>query len=62
MYQHVLMGRIHDCWNRITSGHIFKDLTREESDERCAVLEQQAIAIHGCGDWFNAVTRPNLMY
>ena len=57
MYQHVLMGRIHDAWNRITSGHIFKDMTLEESKERCDILDQQAVSIHTCGDWFNSVTR-----
>jgi len=51
MYQIVLMGRIHDCWNRITSGHIFKELSKEENDDRCAVLDQQAITMHACGDF-----------
>ena len=41
-WQHSMVGRLHDCWNTITSGHIFTELTREESDSRCEVLIMQA--------------------
>ena len=57
MYQQILIGRLHDCWNRITSGHIFKELSKEENDSRCAVLEQTALTMHSCGDWLNDVSR-----
>lgn len=41
-YQEKLMMRIHDCWNTIKSGHIFTDMSREESDARCEMLDDQA--------------------
>lgn len=41
-YQQNLMARIHDCWNSIQTGHIFTSLSREQSDERCEILELQA--------------------
>jgi len=62
MYQQILIGRLHDAWDRITSGYIFKELTKEENTEHCKILDQQAIAMHGCGDWFNDVSRKNLFY
>jgi hypothetical protein len=60
LYQQILIGRVDDAWNRITTGHIFKELTKEENDEHCTILDQQAIAMHGCGDWFDVVSRKNL--
>lgn len=41
-WQTGLISRICDCWNAITSGHIFKELSREDSDKQCELLEQQA--------------------
>jgi len=41
-WQFNLMTRLQSCWNTIASGHIFKDLTREESDARCEVLDMEA--------------------
>ncbi len=43
IHQQTLLTRIQACWDAITTGHIFIGLTREENDQRCAVLEQQAI-------------------
>jgi hypothetical protein len=40
-YQKQLVGRLKDCWNQIQSGHIFDDLTREESDQRCEIMDIQ---------------------
>jgi len=40
-YQQQLVGRLQDCWNQIQSGHIFTDLSREESDQRCEILDIQ---------------------
>ena len=54
------MLRIQKCWQAISSGHIFTDLTREESDQRCAVLEQQAIRTNidtPEQQWINDLTR-----
>ncbi len=39
-YQEQLMHRIHDCWNTLQSGHIFTDMSREDSDARCELLDQ----------------------
>ena len=41
-YQFDLQNRLAEMWGRITSGHIFKELSREESDGRCRMLEEQA--------------------
>lgn len=41
-WQHSLLSRLQDCWRTIQSGHIFTELTREESDSRCEVLIMQA--------------------
>jgi len=40
-WQHSLLNRLQACWNAIQSGHIFSDMTREESDARCEVLDMQ---------------------
>lgn len=41
-YQEQLIHRLHDCWNTIQSGHIFTDMSREESDERCEMLDGES--------------------
>ena len=41
-WQFNLLSRLQSCWRTIKSGHIFTDLTREESDARCEVLEMEA--------------------
>lgn len=41
-FQIDLQNRYAAAWSAITSGHIFSDLSREESDERCAMLDEQA--------------------
>lgn len=38
-WQTTLLGRLQHCWAQLQSGHIFDDLTREESDARCEVLD-----------------------
>lgn len=42
IYQNSIMQRLRACWESIQSGHIFTDLSREESDERCEILDQKA--------------------
>ena len=54
-YQLRLEARITDAWTRITTGHIFSDLTREESDEKCDILNDAAKTLSD--DWFSDVTR-----
>lgn len=39
-FQQELIRKIHDLWHRITSGHFFQELTKEENDSRCQLLEQ----------------------
>ena len=41
-FQHDLLARLAAAWGRITSGHIFAELSREESDERCKALDEQS--------------------
>lgn len=41
-YQQALLSRIVMAWNTIKSGHIFTDMTREESDELCELLDDNA--------------------
>lgn len=47
-----LLGRIQHCWAQIQSGHVFDDLTREESEARCAALDLQADVVGGEDDDF----------
>jgi hypothetical protein len=60
-YQRSLLDRITSCWDTITSGHIFAQLSREESDELCRTLEDVAVGLQPTGssldNWFNQVTR-----
>lgn len=41
-HQEKLLARIKMCWETITSGHIFTDLSREESDAMCEMLDGKA--------------------
>jgi hypothetical protein len=60
-YQLRLAERVKACWQAITSGHVFADMTREESDARCQVLEETAVGLDGNSEleqWFSKMTRP----
>jgi hypothetical protein len=46
VHQKNLLSRIKACWESITNGHIFSDMTKEESEDRCAILDKQAILIN----------------
>ncbi|MHB8108137.1 MAG: hypothetical protein ACYDH4_12035 [Candidatus Cryosericum sp.] len=63
-YQRKLAERVSTCWQAITSGHIFTDLSREDNDARCEVLDEMAIGLVSDGSkldqWFSDVTRPRL--
>jgi len=41
-YQQALLARITMAWSTITGGHIFDDMSREESDELCDLLDGRA--------------------
>jgi len=43
IHQQNLLMQLQKCWEAIQSGYIFEDLSREDSDARCQVLEQQAL-------------------
>jgi hypothetical protein len=46
IHQQNLIARLVQCWGAIQSGHIFEELSREENDARCIVLDQQAMMTH----------------
>ena len=60
-YQHQLADRLSRCWNSIADGHIFLDLSREDSDARCEVLDETAVGLQSDGssreEYFNEATR-----
>jgi hypothetical protein len=59
-YQEHLLKRLKNCWDVIQSGHIFRGLTREQSDERMALLDgQSASTTTGSeyDDFFNDAVR-----
>lgn len=41
-WQDKLLLRLKSCWETIQSGHIFDDLTKEDSDARCEVLDMES--------------------
>jgi len=61
-YQQKLLERVGRCWQAITSGNVFTDLTPEENAGRREVLEDMALSLGKTAgaydDWFNNVTRP----
>jgi hypothetical protein len=64
-YQLELAARLKRCWNAITSGHIFVNLSREDSDARCQVLDETAVGLQSDGSsletYFNEATRDRYM-
>ncbi len=64
-YQNRLLERVKKCWQAITSGHVFFDLSREESDLWIETLDDVAIGLATDGSfeeqWFNEVTRPQFV-
>jgi len=43
IHQQNLLARLQSFWKSITSGYIFLELSREDNDARCTMLERQAI-------------------
>ena len=59
-YQQQLWQRIVQVWDTIQSGHIFDDMTREESDVRCETLNNYYKAYEGSDPkekWFQEISR-----
>ena len=65
-YQQKLAEKVATCWQAITSGHVFSTLSREDSDARCAVLEEMSVGLMSDGSaldkWFSDATRPNFFH
>lgn len=65
-YQQELVQRVTKCWESITSGHIFTDMTREESDAHIALLDQVAVGLATDGspeeNFFSESTRPQTFF
>lgn len=61
-HQMIVLNRAADCWDALTSGYIFRHMTREESDARCQQLEQKCMAIQSDGsleeELFAKMARP----
>ena len=61
-YQLALEQRVKTCWDAINSGHVFVDMTREESDSKVEELDNVATGLATDGsaeeDFFNSCTRP----
>jgi hypothetical protein len=61
-YQEHLAKRLKDAWNVITSGHIFRTLSFEDSNIRCQLLNDQSKSLQvdaaTDNDWFSSVVRP----
>jgi hypothetical protein len=53
-WQFSLLGRLQSCWRSIQSGHIFSDMTLEESKARCEVLDMQ---IHDDDEFWGLVAQ-----
>ena len=59
-YQQELWQKIVTVWDTIQSGHIFDDMTREESDVRCETLNNYYKAYEGNDPkekWFQEISR-----
>lgn len=65
-YQQDLVSRVSNCWEAVTSGHVFQDMSREDNDAHIEMLDGIAAGLASDGspeeDWFSEVTRPQLFY
>ena len=65
-YQAKLLERVAACWQAITSGHLFPDMSLEDSQSRCATLENMAVSLISDGgvldNYFNECTRPQFKH
>ncbi|REJ65598.1 MAG: hypothetical protein DWQ31_16800 [Planctomycetota bacterium] len=61
-YQLKLLDRAVQCWDAIETGHIFTDLSRADSDERCEILSGMSVGLASDGtsreNFFNEIVRP----
>jgi len=62
-YQLKLLERIKAFWARITCGHFFTEMSQEDNDKRCQLLEEMVSAASGVTDvdaWMEDVTRTQI--
>jgi hypothetical protein len=60
VFQKSLFERAVRAWNAISSNHLFQNLSKEESDKRCQLLEDSAKTLLGDGpndEWFAKAVR-----
>lgn len=55
-WQHRLLERYQACWAACTTGYLFTEMSREESDNRCEALDAAAKEMKE-DDFFTAITR-----
>ena len=51
-YQHKLFASLLECWDICNSGWIFREISREESIERCKILDNMSLIV-GDDNWFS---------
>ena len=60
------MERVAACWEAVTSGHIFTDMSREDNDAYIEMLDNIAVGLASDGspeeDWYSEITRPQIFY
>jgi len=60
-YQFALMKRVQTAWDRITNGHYFPEMSKEDNDKRCELLDEMALGLISDGteldEWFTEVTK-----
>jgi hypothetical protein len=60
-YQEALLARLQRMWNAVSTGWLYQDLTREESDLKLEHMERVAIGLASDGsdeeDWYNRISR-----
>lgn len=58
-YQQHLVKRYQKCWNAIETGHVFSDLSREESDQRFEMINKTASHyVNSPDETFMSLVRP----
>lgn len=61
-HQTMVINRATECWEAINSGWVFRDLSREENDAKCQLMEQKVMALQSDGsleeDMFAKMARP----
>lgn len=65
-YQQDLVDRVSNCWEAVTSGHIFQDMSREDNDAHIEMLDSVAAGLATDGspeeNWYSEAVRPQLFY